>query len=120
MPAKLRPVAIVAEVPTHFTCGARQASRRPAYQQGDIGALTATVGVQLVEDEESQRLSSADQPVSLHGPGEEVLQHDVVGQQDVWPALQDPVPGLGVLLAGVLGKGDPPLVAGDAPGEVLL
>ena len=43
----------------------------PAHSKRDVGALTATVGVQLVEHEEPQVLSLADQPSRSSGPGEE-------------------------------------------------
>src|SRR5690606_15081984 len=56
-----------------------------------------------------------DQMVALPGPGEQVLQHHVVGEQDVRLAGEDPVPLLLALLAGVTVEGDRALVLGQPP-----
>ena len=75
-------VASVADVPTH--CSSRRPRRlaHPADEQRDVGALAAAVGVQLVEDEEAQAARPA-RPVRRSRPGQDQLEHHVVGEQDV-------------------------------------
>ena len=54
----------------------------PTHQQRDIAALTAAVGVELVQNEELEPLSRPDQVTFLE-PGQYELEHHVVGEQDV-------------------------------------
>ena len=80
--------ASVADVPTTWSSVAFGRLADAAHEQRDVGALAAAVGVQLVEDQEPQALGRLDQPFS-YGPGEEQLEHHVVGEQDVRRAGDD-------------------------------
>lgn len=53
-------------------------------------------------------------------PGEDILEHHVVRQQDVGTPIQDPLPGLGQVLPGVPVEGDRPAIHGYSPFEILL
>jgi hypothetical protein len=92
----------------------------PSHQQGDVGALPSAVGVEFVEDQKAQAMRAADQPLTLMRAGQQVLEHDVVGQQDVGAAIEHPVALLPRLLTRVTGKGDRAPIPGNPPGEVLL
>ena len=72
----------------------------PADKQSHIGALAATVGVQLVQDQEPQTPGRLDQ-TSIPGAGEDQFQHHVVGQQDVRRVSDDPGPVFRGLLPGI-------------------
>jgi hypothetical protein len=76
--------------------------------------------VQLVEDQETQSLRGADELVPLDGASEQVLQHHVVGQENVGLATQDPVACLLVLLPGVPCERDRMPIGRQAPGQELL
>src|ERR1019366_9997720 len=74
---------------------------KAANQHGHVSALAATVRVQLVEHEE---LKVGGRPVgkmALCWPYHHVLQHDVVGQQDVRQVIQDALTGFVFFLARV-------------------
>ena len=70
--------------------GALHASRTRRHQQRHVGPLAAPVGVQLVQDEELKALGRRHQ-LALVGPGEDQLQHHVVGEQDVRRVGDDPL-----------------------------
>ena len=72
----------------------------PADEQRHVRALAAPVGVQLVQDQELQAPGRLDQ-APVPGPGQDELEHHVVGQQDVGRVRDDPRPVLRRLLAGV-------------------
>ena len=58
-----------------------EASRDAADQQRHVGPLPAPVGVQLVEHQELQALRGAGSASLLVGPGQDQLQHHVVGSR---------------------------------------
>ena len=80
------------------------------HQQRDVGALTAAVGVELVEDEEAESLGRLDEGVALPWAGQDVLQHHVVGEQDVRGRGDDLLALQLVLLTRVAAESDRPLV----------
>ena len=92
----------------------------PPYEQGDVGALAAAIGVQLVEHEELQPLGGVNEPLALLGPGEDQLEHHVVGEQDVRRVAQDPLALLPLLLAGVAREGHRLLAVPVTEGQELL
>ena len=106
--------------PHHLELVAVALVTQPADQHGYVGALSATVGVQLVESEELEPLSSADEVLALVGPGQDQLEHDVVRKQDVRGLSQDPHTLVAGLLAGVAGVGDGLPAAGVTEGQELL
>jgi hypothetical protein len=59
-------------------------------EQGDVGSLAASVGVELVEDEEAEAGGVLDEALLLRA-GEDKLEHHVVGEEDVGRALADPL-----------------------------
>ena len=67
--------------------------------------MAAAVGVQLVEDQESEVAELADEP-AIEVPREHQLEHHVVGEDDVGRVLPDLLAFLVVLLAGVAPVGD--------------
>ena len=71
-----------------------------AHQHGHVGALATPVGVQFVEHQKAQVPELLPQPAVEH-PGEDQLQHHVVGQQDVGGIGQDLIPNIVSVLAGV-------------------
>ena len=66
-------------------------------EQGNVGALSAAVGVQLIEHQERKAPRRAHHCL-VGGPRQQVLEHHVVGQQDVRRAPPD----LLTLLLGLL------------------
>src|SRR5271169_5993357 len=77
-----------------------------ASQHGYVGTLTAAVGVELVEHQESQPSRCIDQLAALVWTGEQQLEHDVVGQEDVRRRLEDRFAFFSGLLARVPIEGD--------------
>ena len=78
-----------------------------AHQQGDIGALTAPVGMQFIQHQKLQPSAMLDDlPVSLRIARQDVFQHHEVGEQDVRGTFGDALPFCCALLAGVAGHGD--------------
>ena len=55
-----------------------------ADEHGEIGALSAAVGMQLVEHEEAQPAGGAVEDRLVLEPDQHQLGHHVVGQQDMW------------------------------------
>lgn len=92
---------------------------QPAHEQGDVGALAASVGVQLVQDQEAQALGCPDEVLALVRPGQDQFEHDVVGEQDVRRVGQDLTAGVLVLLTGVAGEGHRLLLWGVAEPQEL-
>ncbi len=91
-----------------------------ADQERHVRALPASVGVQLVEDQELQPLGHADQAGPVVRPGQHQLQHHVVGQQDVRRILAQLATVLVGLLAGVTGEGDRLTALTETVSQVLL
>jgi hypothetical protein len=91
----------------------------PAHQQGDVRALAATVGVELVEDQESQPGGGLDK-LLVGEAGEQQLEHHVVGEQDVWRLGLDLFAPLRAVLAGIAREADGAAAAGKAVVEELL
>ena len=80
----------------------------PPHQERHIRTLTATVGVQFIENQEFQSPGVADDLlVEWILTGEDVLQHHVVREQDVRRVVLDLFPFLIALLARVAREGDP-------------
>ena len=72
-----------------------QMDLQPPHQQGDVAAQDAPVRVDFVQDQEPAAVVGEDR-LAVGGPDQEVLQHHVVGQQDVRRALAEPLAvGLG-------------------------
>ena len=63
----------------------------PAQQHGDVGALGAVVGVELVEHEVLQRLRAVCPDLRVRLAQQQLVEHLVVGQQDVRGAAADDV-----------------------------
>src|SRR3546814_7510291 len=74
-------------------------------EQRDVCTLTTPVGVELVEHQERQALGLVDQMLPVCVPGEDQLEHHVVGEEDVGRVPPDLRLALGALLAGVLRVG---------------
>lgn len=55
-----------------------------AEQHGDVGALGAVVGVELVEDEVLEGVGAGGPEGGVVGAEEQLVQHFVVGEEDVW------------------------------------
>ena len=81
-----------------------------ATEHGDISALPASVGVELVESQELQPLRRLDDRLFRH-PSEDQLEHHVVGEDDV----RRIVANLATLFVGLLAG-----VATDADGGMVL
>ena len=74
-----------------------------ANQQGNIGALTAAVSVQLVEYQEAQTFHGTHQ-FSVFVAGEKQLEHHVIGEQDIRRVAADLLPFGSFFLPGVARK----------------
>ena len=85
----------------------------PPHQQGDVAAQDAPVRVDFVQDQEPAAVVGED-GLPVGGPDQEVLQHHVVGQQDVRRALAE-------LLAVGLGRAPVVFLHADRclPGRIL-
>ena len=88
-------------------------------EERDVGALPATVGVQLVEHEEAESAGRVDE-VALGRPRQQQLEHHVVRQQHVGRVGDDRRALLLGLLAGVAAEGHRALAGGIAVDEELL
>src|SRR5581483_10863458 len=88
-------------------------------EERDVRALAAAVGVQLVEDEESEPLRRLDDR-AVEGPREDVLEHHVVREQDVGRRMEDLVPFLLALLPRVAPEADEVRRPRRTDGEELL
>ena len=71
------------------------------HQHGDVCALPAPVGVQLIEHQEIEVVRHAEQPVSFVGTCQQEFEHHVVRQEDVRWIGQDAFAFIVVLLARV-------------------
>ncbi|GAA3888752.1 hypothetical protein GCM10022243_62060 [Saccharothrix violaceirubra] len=60
------------------------------HQAGDLGAQRALVGVHLIQDQVPQR--TVPEQLAVVAPGKQVLEHGVVGQQDVRRSILHRVP----------------------------
>ena len=90
------------------------------HQHGDIGSLAAPIGMQFIQHQELKVPGGLDEMLTLPWPGENQLEHHIVGQQDIGWVVQDLVPGLFVLLACVPGEPDGRLALGEAWAEEFL
>ena len=92
----------------------------PAHQQGHISPLAAPVGVQFIQHQELQTLGITDHLlIQRILPGEDVLQHHVVREQDVGRIVLDLFPLFLTLLACVASKGDSGSI-GITPAQIFL
>ena len=79
----------------------------PSYQQRHISTLAAAVGVQFIENQELQTLGITDHLlIQRILSGEDVLQHHVVGEQDIGWIVLNSLALLLAFLARVACKGD--------------
>lgn len=90
----------------------------PADQHGHVRPLPPAVGVQFVEHQELEPPGRLDQ-LAVAGPGQDQLQHHVVGEQDVGRLCQDRLPLVRPLLAGVPGERDGAAAVGVPEAEEL-
>ena len=75
--------------------------------------------MQLVQHQEAQPLGVGDQRFLLLGPGQDQLQHDIVGQQDVRRIGHDAVLFFIAFLAGIALEGDQRFIVWEAQLEEL-
>src|SRR3546814_8677111 len=66
-------------------------------EQRDVCTLTTPVGVELVEHQERQALGLVDQMLPVCVPGEDQLEHHVVGEEDAGRVPPDLLLALGAL-----------------------
>ncbi len=99
--------------------GARLA--QAADEHPNVGPLPTTVGMELIEYQELQVAACrANQTLALARPGEDQLEHHVVGQDDVGRIGENRFPLLVGLLAGVAGVAQGSLAFGVAEVDELL
>ena len=67
--------------------GVSQVGHEPPEEQRDVGAEAASVGVHLVEHHEAAAVVGEER-VPVRRPHQQVLQHHVVGEQDVGRVLR--------------------------------
>ncbi len=94
--------------------GVADALAHAAQEHGDVGALPAAIDVQLVEHKERRLFGGQADQRALVGPQQHVLEHHVVGQQNVGWIVQDRLALFVFILAGV------PVEADGAVGPVAL
>jgi hypothetical protein len=73
---------------------------QPSHEHCHVRALAPPIRVELVQDHEAQKFAVLHER-ALPGPGEDELEHDVVGKEDVRGVGQDALPLLLALLSGV-------------------
>ena len=96
---------------TLHRAGGQQFTHAPQ-QEGDIRALTATVGMEFVEDKKFEALGRSDELLFAR-PGEDELQHHIVREQDVGRARDDARARFLVFLAGIALERDRALAVGE-------
>ena len=89
-----------------------------ADEHRDVGALTAAIGVQLVEHEEPEALGRSHQFAVL-AAREQQLQHHVVREQDVGRIAPDRLAGLSSFLPGIAGESNEGLAFRVSPVDEL-
>ena len=83
-----------------------------AHQQRHIGALPATVGVQLVEHQKTQLVHGLHKP-AVFRPGENVFKHHIIGEQNVGRVVVQFLPIVAFQGPGVRGVGDGAFAFGE-------
>ena len=78
-----------------------------AHQECDVGTLSPSIGVQLVKHQELQSLGVADDfLIEWILPGQDVLEHHIVGEQDVGGIILDLLPLFIAFLTCISRKSD--------------
>ncbi len=86
----------------------------PSDQQGDVRSLPAAVGVQFIEYQEPQIFEDVVPDVHIFSaPGQDQLQHHVVGHQDMGRVNPHFVPRFFIFLSGILAIADGKDIAHD-------
>jgi hypothetical protein len=90
-----------------------------SHEHCHVRALAPPIRVELVQDHEAQKFAVLHER-ALSGPGEDELEHDVVGKEDVRGAGQDALPLLLAFLSGIAIESDPGTAGGQPHFQELL